>query len=227
MHDEMTKNSGSTGILLAGGLDSASRVPPADLPCWSTADTHQRRDAMPKAEESTVAERVPLLPETDASTEAPAPEQMEKPVARTDATAPTAALGREDFFDNAKGMTVLVVIFSHTCMTYINLFDVAVLRACFLMGSLVAMPAFSFLSGHLSSATLTPRRQVGIAKMLLIFIIYQILYFLAGQGFSWARHDQPGVHAGMGAHKQPGLPLPVWGINFMHFITQKPHFLNT
>lgn len=175
----------------------------------------ERRRAMPKAEESSAAERAPLLlpAATIDAAEAPAPEHMAaaKPVAASDAATPTAVAGREDFFDNAKGMTVLVVIFSHTCMTYTGLFDVAVLRACFLMGALVAMPAFSFLSGHLSSATLTPRRQVGIAKMLLIFIIYQILYFLAGQGFSWAPHNQPGVQAGMGAHKQAGLPLPVWG----------------
>ena len=120
------------------------------------------------------------------------------------------AAEREAFFDNAKGMTVLAVILGHTMMTYVMMFDVAILRACFLMDGLVAMPAFSFLSGHLSSAKLTPRRQVGVAKMLLTFVVYQILYFLAQQFFVDMHVDAPGVKGGMGAeHKQP-LPLPVW-----------------
>ena len=110
---------------------------------------------------------------------------------------------REAFFDNAKGMTVLAVILGHTMMTYVMMFDVAILRACFLMDGLVAMPAFSFLSGHLSSAKLTPRRQVGVAKMLLTFIVYQILYFLAQQFFVDMHVVAPGVKGGMGAeHKQ-------------------------
>lgn len=44
---------------------------------------------------------------------------------------------------------MFVVILSHTMMTYVNIADVAVLRACSVMGALVAMPAFSFISGHL------------------------------------------------------------------------------
>ena len=124
-------------------------------------------------------------------------------------SAKTAA-EREAFFDNAKGLTVLVVIFSHTCMSYVMLFDVAVLRACFLMGALVAMPAFSFLSGHLSSATLTPRRKVGIAKMLCTFVVYQVLYFIAAQVFVDLHVHGPGIMGGMGAQHKEALPLPVW-----------------
>ena len=117
---------------------------------------------------------------------------------------------REAFFDNAKGLTVLAVILGHTMMTYVMMFDVAILRACFLMDSLVAMPAFSFLSGHLSSAQLTPRRQVGIAKMLLVFIVYQILYFLAQQFFVDMHVHAAGVMGGMGTEHKAALPLPVW-----------------
>jgi fucose 4-O-acetylase-like acetyltransferase len=117
---------------------------------------------------------------------------------------------REAFFDNAKGMTVLAVILGHTMMSYVMMFDVAILRACFLMDGLVAMPAFSFLSGHLSSAKLTPRRQVGIAKMLLTFIVYQILYFLAAQFFVDMHVHAPGLNGGMGAKHKDALPLPVW-----------------
>ena len=127
-----------------------------------------------------------------------------------DVDSPKKAAEREAFFDNAKGLTVLVVIFSHTCMSYVMLFDVAVLRACFLMGALVAMPAFSFLSGHLSSATLTPRRKVGIAKMLCTFVVYQVLYFVAAQVFVDLHVHGPGIMGGMGAQHKEALPLPVW-----------------
>ncbi len=120
------------------------------------------------------------------------------------------ATEREAFFDNAKGMTVLAVILGHTMMTYVMMFDVAILRACFLMDGLVAMPAFSFLSGHLSSAKLTPRRQIGIAKMLLTFIVYQILYFIAQQFFVDMHVKAAGVMGGMGAKHKEALPLPVW-----------------
>lgn len=150
-----------------------------------------------------MSERTPLLP----AGPAPATEHM-----RSIQNTPTAKGGkdREAFFDNVKGLTVLVVIFSHTCMTYVSIFDIAIMRACWVMGALVAMPAFSFVSGHLSSADLTPKRMVGIAKMLLVFMTYQLLYFLAGQ--IYVVLPKAGyIHGGMGAHKEAGLPLPIWG----------------
>jgi fucose 4-O-acetylase-like acetyltransferase len=164
---------------------------------------------MPRAtEESSAAERQPLLPDTSVHVQDSDIRSLSVDV---DAVAtPKKAEAREVFFDNAKGMTVLAVILGHTMMSYVMMFDVAILRACFIMDGLVAMPAFSFLSGHLSSATLTPRRKVGIAKMLLTFIIYQIFYFLAAQFFVDMHVDAPGVNGGMGAQHKPALPLPVW-----------------
>jgi fucose 4-O-acetylase-like acetyltransferase len=163
--------------------------------------------APPTGEDGTPAERASLVP-------APAGSIQDAGGSGAGGAAKVeeAAAGREAFFDNAKGLTVLVVILSHTMMSYTSMFDVAVLRACFPMGALVAMPAFSFLSGHLSSADLTPRRMVSILKMLVVFVVYQILYFIAEQadaaypkpkGARWMANP-------MGARREPGLPLPVW-----------------
>ena len=56
---------------------------------------------------------------------------------------------------------------------------------------------------HRSSAELTPRRRVGILKMLIVFVTYQILYFLAGQVYV-ALPKKSWVHGGMGAEKVRG-----------------------
>jgi hypothetical protein len=117
---------------------------------------------------------------------------------------------REPFFDNAKGMTVFVVILSHTLMAYVDITAIPALSCCTVMGALVAMPAFSLLSGHLSSTHLTPRRMVSIVKMLATFVLYQTLYFLAGQ---LVANFDSGAHIEMSSskHKTLVLPLPVWG----------------
>eukprot|EP01052_Picozoa_sp_SAG31_P002258 SAG31_NODE_78_length_27447_cov_83.819877_4_plen_582_part_00 len=168
---------------------------------------------MPKAhreEEGKDEEQVPLLSGYSLNPGAPKPEHVQVQSVQATAAFERAAEERECFFDNAKGLTVFVVILSHTCMNYVNLMEIAALRPCFIMGALVAMPAFSFISGHLSSSELTHRRKLGVAKMLVVFVTYQLLYFFAQQidvrlpRTAW----DPG---GRMARKKQAFPLPIWG----------------
>eukprot|EP01048_Picozoa_sp_COSAG05_P028124 COSAG05_NODE_8565_length_692_cov_2.123103_1_plen_186_part_01 len=126
--------------------------------------------------------------------------------------ASASAAGRECFFDNAKAVTVLVVILSHTLMAYVNIGEVPLVNACSTLAALVAMPAFSFVSGHLSSADLKPRRMVSILKTLVAFIVYQLLYFVYQQ--LWANLGYTASGKGPGAHntRKAALPFPIWDV---------------
>merc|ERR1719203_1476830 len=62
--------------------------------------------------------------------------------------------------------------------------------------SMIVMPGFSFASGHLSSATLTPRRRRNLVQALATCLVFQLIFALM-----------------VLATQQHELPVKLWALN--------------
>lgn len=93
--------------------------------------------------------------------------------------APDESDTRDRFFDNAKALFMLMVITVHfhiamtPCGSPIDILIVPLF--C------VVMPGFSFISGHLTAATLTPPRIVRLLVSLVVLCVWNTIYILQGK----------------------------------------------
>lgn len=110
---------------------------------------------------------------------------------------------REYIWDNLKGICVLFVVLVHCIMTACG--NAAYLSDPVSSGLVtvlifVVMPGFTFVSGHLSSAELTSRRRVGLARTWAVVMVHQLLWTLVYTAMS---QKDPSIRTAW-------LPLPFW-----------------
>lgn len=98
--------------------------------------------------------------------------------------------GRVALFENARGALVVLVVMGHALESLLLREPLA--RALYTAIYLFHIPAFAFLSGHLTRAELSRKSLEGIAWSLLApLVIFQVLYvafdaWVLGRG--WGRH---------------------------------------
>lgn len=80
------------------------------------------------------------------------------------------------FWDNAKFLMLVLVIFGHATERFYN--DGSVIFGIWLTIYLVHMPIMMFISGYFSSSVVTEKSKRKTVELLIIYIVWEILFAL-------------------------------------------------
>lgn len=115
---------------------------------------------------------------------------------------------REPIWDNLKGLCVLFVVILHTTMIWCGadmMMDGKIFGGLITALVFVVMPGFSFASGHLSSAEVSRRKLVSLARMWTVFFVQQLIWVAFATGLSHLSKSAGGARV-------PWLPFNFWGV---------------